>query len=427
MKVLILSVQKDISNPNPLDDARAQLAQATEVLGLDRGMYESLARSRREISVAVPVRRDSGEVEVLTGYRVQHNLTRGPAKGGVRFSPHANLDEVRALAMWMTWKSALVGLPYGGGKGAVTLDPTTFSKAEKERATRRYTSEILPMIGPDKDIPAPDMGTDEQVMAWMMDTYSTQVGHTTLGVVTGKPLSLGGSLGRSTATSRGVADITFQALEYQGRQVAGSTAAVQGYGKVGSHAARFLTDAGMKVLAVSDVFGAIYNSNGLDISGLEKYFADKGTIVGFPEAEAMEKGSDILELAADVLVPAALEGVITEENAHRIQAGLIVEGANGPTTKAGDEILLDRGITVVPDILANSGGVIVSYFEWVQGNQSFWWSAKEVDQHLHTRITQAWHRVRDFSEKEKLPLRLAATSLAVKTVADAHRLRGLYP
>ncbi len=415
------------THPNPLKDAKAQLAEAGRVLELDAGTLALLGAMRKEIAVAVPIERDNGDIEVLSGYRVQHNVTRGPAKGGVRFSPAANMDEVRALAMWMTWKSALMDLPYGGGKGAVTVDPLTFSAAEKERATRRYTSAIYPEIGPEKDIPAPDMGTDAQTMAWMMDTYSLQRGYTTYGVVTGKPLSLGGSLGRPTATSRGVADIALEALKYMDTQIEGATVAVQGYGKVGSHAARFMADAGCKVVAVSDVFGAIYSEAGLDIRALEQFFEETGSVVGFPGAEALDDGQDILLLPVDALIPAAMEGVITAENADKIQTKLIVEGANGPTTNEADAVLQDRGITVVPDILANAGGVVVSYFEWVQSNQAFWWSEDEVERNLRARMIDGWERVRDFAGARDLTLRTAATSLAVKTVADAEKLRGLYP
>lgn len=415
------------THPNPLKDAKAQLAEAGRVLELDAGTLALLGAMRKEIAVAVPIERDNGDIEVLSGYRVQHNVTRGPAKGGVRFSPAANMDEVRALAMWMTWKSALMDLPYGGGKGAVTVDPLTFSAAEKERATRRYTSAIYPEIGPEKDIPAPDMGTDAQTMAWMMDTYSLQRGYTTYGVVTGKPLSLGGSLGRPTATSRGVADIALEALKYKDIEIEGATVAVQGYGKVGSHAARFMADAGCKVVAVSDVFGAIYSEAGLDIRALEQFFEETGSVVGFPGAEALDDGQDILLLPVDALIPAAMEGVITAENADKIQTKLIVEGANGPTTNEADAVLQDRGITVVPDILANAGGVVVSYFEWVQSNQAFWWSEDEVERNLRARMIDGWERVRDFAGARDLTLRTAATSLAVKTVADAEKLRGLYP
>ncbi len=422
-----MSDKSGAEHPNPLIDAKAQLADAGRVLELDEGTLALLGSMKKEISVAVPIVRDNGELEVLSGYRVQHNVARGPAKGGIRFSPVANLDEVRALAMWMTWKSALMDLPYGGGKGAVTVDPLSFSAGEKERAARRYIAEIYTEIGPEKDVPAPDMGTDAQVMAWMMDTYSMRRGHTAYGVVTGKPLELGGSLGRETATSRGVADIAIEALKFNGNKPDGSTVAVQGYGKVGSHAARFMSDAGAKVVAVSDVFGAIYNSAGLDIAALEQYFAKEKSVVGFPGAEAMDDGQDILLLPVDLLIPAAMEGVITKDNAPKIEAKLIVEAANGPTTKEADEILTDRGLMVVPDILANSGGVVVSYFEWVQSNQGFWWGEDQVEQNLRDRMLMGWERVSDFARERDLTFRTAATSLAVGTVAEAEKLRGVFP
>lgn len=410
-----------------LDDAQAQLADAAAILDLDAGMHASLAQPRREVTVSVPLRRDDGSVTVLTGHRVQHNLTRGPAKGGVRYSPDVTLDEVRALAMWMTWKCALVDVPYGGGKGGIRFDPRQFSTAELERVTRRYTSEIAPVIGPERDIPAPDLGTDEQVMSWMMDTFSTGRGHTTLGVVTGKPLSLGGSLGRATATSRGVAHVAFAAMQQRGLPVTRTTVAVQGFGKVGRYAARFLAEAGARVVAVSDQYGAIHASNGLDVPAVEEWVDRHGTVVDFPGAEALPTGTEILHLPVDVLVPAAVEGVIHADNAARVQASIVVEGANGPTTKGGDEILRERDVLVVPDILANAGGVVVSYFEWVQANQAFWWSEREVEERLATRMSLAWQRTSDFAAQHTLPLRTAATTLAVKAVADAHRQRGLYP
>ena len=399
----------------PLVDAQAQLASAVATLGYEPGLHALLARPRREMTVSIPLRRDDGSVEVLTGHRVQHNVSRGPAKGGVRYSPQVDLDEVRALAMWMTWKCALIDVPYGGAKGGITVDPRRYSRPEIERLTRRYTSEILPIIGPDKDIPAPDIGTDEQTMAWMMDTFSVSSGYTVPGVVTGKPVSLGGSLGRASATSAGVVHIALAALEHVGITAARATAAVQGFGKVGADAALFLTEAGVKVVSVSDQYGAVHRADGLDIRALQEHVAE--TI----------PGEQLLTLEVDLLVPAAVEGVLTGANAHEVRARVVVEGANGPTTAEADRVLAEAGVLVVPDILANAGGVVVSYFEWVQSNQAYWWSRQEVDHRLEHRMLSAWHHLLDVASARGLTLREAATVTAVERVADAHRTRGLYP
>ncbi len=410
----------------PLEDARSQLASAINVLGYGAGLQSLLSTPRREMTVAVPLRRDDGSTSLFTGYRVQHNLSRGPAKGGLRYSPGVTLDEVRALAMWMTWKCALIDVPFGGAKGGVTIDPRQFSQAELERVTRRYTSEILPIIGPEKDIPAPDMGTDERTMAWIMDTYSVNVGYTVPGIVTGKPISLGGSHGRASATSRGVTHIALAALRHRGISQYGATAAVQGFGKVGHDAAVFLTDAGVRVVAVSDQYGAVYNRNGLDFTRLSAWVAATGRVVGYDGAEPLD-GDALLELPVDLLVPAAVEGVLHEGNAARVSARIIVEGANGPTSPAADRIFADNGQLVVPDILANAGGVLVSYFEWVQGNQAYWWNADEVEHKLEERMLGAWQQVVEYAAARDLSLRAAATVLAVERVAEAHLLRGLYP
>ncbi|UQS26665.1 Glu/Leu/Phe/Val dehydrogenase [Amycolatopsis thermalba] len=411
---------------NPLDDARTQLREAVALLGYDQGMYDMLANPRREVTVSIPLRRDTGETEVLIGHRVQHNFSRGPAKGGLRYSPHVTLDEVRALAMWMTWKCALLDVPYGGAKGGIRVDPRHHSRAELERVTRRYTSEISPLIGPERDIPAPDIGTDEDTMAWMMDTFSVQQGHTVLGVATGKPMSLGGSRGRSSATSRGVVHIGLAALAHRGVAATRATAAVQGFGKVGRGAARFLAEAGLRVVAAGDQYGAIAAPGGLDIPALEAHVDATGSVVGFPCADAISP-ADLLEWDADLLVPAAVEGVLTAANAPRVRAKVIVEGANGPTTPDADAVFTANGQLVVPDILANAGGVIVSYFEWVQANQAYWWSADEVENRLRRRMLQAWEQVLAHATATGRPLRTAATTLAVERVAEAHRLRGLYP
>lgn len=414
------------TRPTPLADAQRQLREAVDLLGYDESVYDMLATPRREITVSIPLRRDDGSVEVLTGHRVQHNLSRGPAKGGLRYSPDVDIDEVRALAMWMTWKCALLDVPYGGAKGGVRVDPRTHSTAELERLTRRYTSELTPVIGPDVDIPAPDIGTDEQTMAWIMDTYSVSQGHTVLGVVTGKPVSLGGSLGRASATSKGVVHVALAALTSRGHDFASSSAAVQGFGKVGRDAARLLAEAGLKVRGVSDQYGAVASADGIDLPALERHVDLHGSVVGFAGAEALDR-DELLYLDVDLLVPAAVEGVIHGGNARDIRASIIVEGANGPTTPAADLLLQEAGTLVVPDILANAGGVVVSYFEWVQANQAYWWSSEEVDERLRQRMGAAWERVSQHAEERSLTLRTAATSLAVARVAEAHRARGLYP
>ena len=416
----------DPQAPGPLDDAKAQLASAAKHLQVSDGVHRMLSISRRELAVSVPLRRDDGSTAVYEGFRVQHNFSRGPAKGGLRFSTAVDLDEVRALAMWMTWKCALVDVPYGGAKGGVAIEPRQHSQGELERVTRRYTSEILPIIGPEVDIPAPDIGTDERTMAWIMDTYSAAMGHTVPGVVTGKPISLGGSLGRASATSRGVAHVALMAMVSRGIAPEGATAAVQGFGKVGRDAARFLSEAGVRVLAVSDVDGAIWGEGGLDIARLGHHVDQVGTVAGFEGAESIDPGS-VLTLDVDVVVPAAVEGVITADNADAIQARILVEGANGPTTNDADAILADKDILVVPDILANAGGVIVSYFEWVQSNQAYQWREREVQERLEERMERAWRAVVDYAGAHRMSYREAATALAVQRVIEAHDLRGLYP
>ncbi|MGO4535133.1 Glu/Leu/Phe/Val family dehydrogenase [Leifsonia sp. 2MCAF36] len=410
----------------PLASARHQLREAIDHLGYDEGTYSILANARRELTVSVPLRRDDGSIETLTGYRVQHNLSRGPAKGGIRYSPMVELDEVRALAMWMTWKCALLRVPYGGAKGGIALDPRQYSVGELERITRRYTSEIAHFIGPDRDIPAPDVGTDEMTMAWMMDTFSVNAGHTVLGVVTGKPLGLGGSRGRASATSHGIGHVSLAALDHVGVARTGATGAVQGFGKVGRGAAVFLADAGVRVVAVSDQYGAIFNSNGLNIAALEQHVDREGTVVGFGESDPMDADA-LLLLDVTVLVPAAVEGVLTKANAGDVRARAIVEGANGPTTPEADKLLADNGVLVVPDIFANAGGVIVSYFEWIQSSQSYWWSEADVEEKLKERMLHTWEQLRDRAEADGRTLRATATAIAVERVADAHRLRGLYP
>ena len=416
-----------VARMSALDSALHQLNDAVEQLGLDAGLHKMLATPRRSMEVAVPLRRDDGTLEVLKGYRVQHNLSRGPAKGGVRFHPQTDLDEVRALAMWMTWKCALIGIPYGGAKGGVAVDPRLLSRNELERVTRRYASEIMPIIGPEKDIPAPDVGTDEQTMAWMMDTFSIHAGHTVTGVVTGKPVSIGGSEGRGGATSRGVMYSAFCALREAGIDHRGATVAVQGFGKVGGLAAQYLHDAGCIVVAVSDWKGGVHDAKGLNPAALRRHLeSGADTVVGFPGTDTITN-SELLELDVDVLVPAALEGVINEQNADRIKAFFVVEGANGPTTPDADKVLEGNNVLVVPDVLANSGGVAVSYFEWVQDLQAYFWSEDEVNDRLKRLMESAYDQVSTMARDRGVSLRTAAQMIGVGRVAEAHRIRGLYP
>lgn len=414
------------SHPGPLETAQVQLARAVDHLGLDSGMHAMLATCRREMNVAIPLRRDTGETVVLHGFRIQHNISRGPGKGGLRYHPAVDVDEVRALAMWMTWKCAIVELPYGGAKGGVAIDPREYSDGELERVTRRYASEIMPMIGPETDIMAPDIGTSEQTMAWVMDTYSVNVGHTIPGVVTGKPLEVGGSKGRATATSRGVVHAARAALREVGRDLDGVRVAVQGFGKVGGHAARIFAEAGAKVEAVSDEYGGIHRQGGLDLERLVEHVRRTGSVVDFDGGDPIDN-DQLISADVDMLVPAAVEGVLTAENAHDIKAQWVVEGANGPTTSEADAILAERGITVVPDILANAGGVVVSYFEWVQAQQAYWWTEAEIEQRLEERMLQAYAAVSEAARKERVSMRDAAMLIAVHRVAQAHRIRGLYP
>lgn len=415
-----------LAGRSPLATAHAQLSSAIEILGYDEGLHAMLATPRREITVSIPLRRDDGTTELFTGYRVQHNITRGPGKGGLRYAPGVDPDEVRALAMWMTWKCAVVDLPYGGAKGGVTIDPRQYSQAELERVTRRYTSEIMPMIGPERDIMAPDIGTDEQTMAWVMDTYSVNKGYTIPAVTTGKPVAMGGSLGRATATSRGVVHSARAALADAGVDLRDVSVAVQGFGKVGSHATRFFADAGARVIAVSDQYGGVQAADGLDVAALTAHVTATGSVVGFAGGDPIDNDA-LLALDVDVLVPAAVEGVLDEVTAQAVKARWVVEGANGPTTGAGDRVLADRGIVVVPDILANAGGVVVSYFEWVQANQTYWWTEAEIEERLEQRMLASYANVAQVARAEGLSLRDAALTIGVRRVAEAHQIRGLYP
>jgi glutamate dehydrogenase (NAD(P)+) len=382
---------------------------------------------KRSMTVALPIHRDDGSTQVFFGYRVQHYLTLGPTKGGLRFHPDVQLGEVAALAMWMSWKCALTGLPYGGAKGGIACDPRQMSTTELERLTRRFTQEMIPFIGPQVDVMAPDVGTNEQIMAWMMDTYSVHTGYTVPSIVTGKPVSLGGSLGRREATGRGVAYLVNRATDTLGLDMSKCTAVVQGFGNVGSVAALSLARYGAKIIAVSDAFGGIYNANGLDLFALEKFVSEKKTVVGFPEAEPITN-EQLLLLQCDILVPAALERVITEANAGKIKCRILAEAANGPTTPEADAILNQRPeIFIIPDILCNAGGVIVSYFEWVQDLQSFFWGETEITDKLFRILETSFMQIVGISRKQKIPTRLAALSLGVKRVQEAKRIRGLFP
>jgi len=388
---------------------------------------DRLKYPKRSMTVALPIHRDDGSTEVFTGYRVQHFLTLGPTKGGLRFHPDVRLGEVAALAMWMSWKCALTGLPYGGAKGGITCDPGKLSLTELERLTRRYTQEMIPFIGPQIDVMAPDLGTNEQVMAWMMDTYAVHTGYTVPGIVTGKPVGLGGSLGRREATGRGVAYLANRAADSIGLDMSKATAVVQGYGNVGSVAALGLARHGAKVIAVSDVRGGIYNRGGLDLGQLEKHVAQTKTVLGFPESEPVSN-DELLLLPCDLLVPAAMERQITAANAGKIQCRILAEAANGPTTPEADVILNQRPeIFLIPDVLCNAGGVVVSYFEWVQDLQSFFWSETEIMDRLFRILETAWTQILGMSREQKIPMRLAALSVGVKRVQEAKRMRGLFP
>jgi glutamate dehydrogenase (NAD(P)+) len=406
--------------------AVAQLDGVASRLGLEEDIHQRLRLPRRALVVSIPVRMDSGKTEVFTGYRVHHSTVLGPTKGGIRYAPDVDLGEVSALAMLMSWKCALMGLPYGGAKGGVRCNPRAMSLREKEGLTRRYTAEIILLIGPDLDIPAPDLGTDEQTMAWMMDTYSMTQGKSVPGVVTGKPLIVGGSAGRREATGRGIVYAIYQAARHLGYEIRGRKVAVQGFGNVGSVAARLLWREGCVIVAVSDIKGGIHNPAGLDIRQLEAHIAETGSVAGFPGSERVTN-EELVALPCDILVPAAVGGQIHPGNAEKIKASLIAEGANGPTTPEADVILRDRGVTVIPDILANAGGVVVSYFEWVQGLQYYFWRESEITARLQEVMTRAFNRVWALGAKEGTDLRTAALMEGVKRVAEGYKVRGLYP
>lgn len=406
--------------------ALSQLDETAAFMGLDDNLHRVFREPKRTLTVSIPVRMDDGHVEVFTGFRVHHSIARGPAKGGIRYHPEVNLDEVKALAMWMTWKCALVGIPYGGAKGGVRVSPWSMSVGELERLTRRYASEILPFIGPEMDVPAPDMNTGEREMAWIMDTYSTNRGFSVPGVVTGKPMSIGGSLGRGGATSRGVVFSAMSAMRRLGMAVEGTRVAIQGFGKVGGFAAEVFHDAGFNVVAVSDYKGGVYNARGLNPTALMRHKEESDTVTGFTGADSITN-EELLEIGCDVLVPAALEDQINATNAPKIQAKIVVEGANGPTVPEADRILDDRGIYVVPDILANSGGVTVSYFEWVQDIQAYFWSEEQVNARLRELMEKTFDDAASLADEKGVRLRLAALALGIGRVAEAHRVRGLFP
>ncbi len=415
-----------MSTYNPLQTARTQLEQTAQRINLSDAIHEKLNYPKRTLTVSIPTAMDDGTERVFTGYRVQHSMERGPCKGGIRYHPDVTLDEVTALAMWMTWKCAVVGIPYGGAKGGVICDPKHMSSGELERMTRRFTSELFPVIGPEVDIPAPDVYTNPQTMAWIMDTYSMNRGYVVPGVVTGKPLAIGGSEGRETATARGCLFTIVEALKALDMPTDRGTVAVQGFGNAGSYAALFAQQQGATVIAVSDSQGGIYNPDGLDHAAVAKHKEQTGTVVGFKGADKVTN-EELLELECDVLIPAALENVITEQNADRVKARIIAEAANGPTTPEAQPILDEKGIFVIPDILANAGGVTVSYFEWVQSLQSFFWTAEEVDDRLQKVMVRAFKQVYKESTIRGTNMRDAAFNLAVGCVAEAQALRGIYP
>ncbi len=418
---------KDGSAVNPFETARKQIDIVADIIGINGGLREVLKHPKRELTVNFPVRLDDGSFRVFTGHRVQYNMARGPTKGGIRYHPQVTLDEVRALAAWMTWKCAVVNIPYGGAKGGVVCDPKAMSKGEVERLTRRYASEISSIIGPEMDIPAPDVYTDSQTMAWIMDTYSMQKGYSVPGVVTGKPISLGGSEGRGEATGRGCAYVIRESAKDAGIRVRGGTVAVQGFGNAGSVAANLLHDEqGATIVAVSDSKGGIYKADGLNPHAVEEYKQKTGSVIGFPGTKAITN-EELLETKVDILVPAALENQITAKNADRIEAKMVAEAANGPTLPEADTILFQKKVTVLPDILANAGGVTVSYFEWAQDIQGFFWPLSEVNDRLERVMTRSYADVHRVATEHKVHNRTAAYILAIQRVVDAMKIRGFYP
>ena len=410
---------------NPWEAQAARFDDAAQRLNLDAGIWKVLRYPSREIIVHIPVGMDDGSIEVFTGYRVQHSTARGPGKGGIRYGPDVSLDEVRALASWMTWKCAVVNIPFGGAKGGVICDPKKMSQGELERMTRRYTAELIEFIGPEKDVPAPDMNTNEQTMAWIMDTYSMHMRQTVTSVVTGKPVNMGGSRGRREATGRGVGIVCDQALKHLGMAVEGCRVIVQGFGNVGSNTAKLMFDKGYSIIGIGEYDGALFNSNGINIDALLRWKAKNGTIHGFPEAESANK-DDLLERPCEILIPAATENVITSRNAERIRAKILCEGANGPTTTIADEILSDKRVFVIPDILANAGGVTTSYFEWVQDRMGYFWTESEVNQRLERIMVDSFDDVLQYAIAHEVHNRTAAYMLAIDRVAYTTKQRGMY-
>jgi glutamate dehydrogenase (NAD(P)+) len=414
-----------LNEENPFEAMMSRFDRAAELLDLEPGIYKVLRSSEKEITVSIPVMMDNGEVEVFTGIRVLHNTSRGPAKGGIRFDLNVTLDEVKALAAWMTWKCAVVNIPFGGAKGGVICDPLKMSVGELERVTRRYTAGIIQTLGPDSDVPAPDVNTNERVMAWLMDTYSMHVGHTVNAVTTGKPVEMGGSLGRREATGRGVMISAREALTHLKMEMKGATVAVQGFGNVGSIGAQLLAREGAKVLAISDRTGGYHNPKGIDVEDAIAHVKQHRSLEGYKRGDAMTN-EQLLQLEVDVLVPAALENVITSKNAAQIKAKIICEGANGPTTAGADSILDEKGVMVVPDILANAGGVTVSYFEWVQNRGGYYWTEEVVNERLHQIMVNSFRDVLKLSQQHKVNMRTAAYMVAISRVSTVHRLRGIY-
>ena len=424
-RIVMPDKDRFLNEDNPFEGMMSRFDRAAQLLDLEPGLYKVLRHPEKQIIVSVPVMMDNGELEVFTGYRVLYNTVRGPAKGGIRFDLQVNLEEVKALAAWMTWKCAVVNLPFGGAKGGVICDPNSMSLGELERLTRRYTAGIIHTLGPDSDVPAPDVNTNERVMAWLMDTYSMHHRHTVTAVVTGKPVEMGGSLGRREATGRGCMIVTLEALRHLGMKVGGTTVAVQGFGNVGSVAAQLLAREGCKIKAISDRTGAYYNRNGIDVDAAIAYVVKNRTLEGFTDGDAITN-EELLTCDVDVLLPAALENVITSKNASKIQAKIVCEGANGPTTAGADSILDEKEIFVIPDILANAGGVTVSYFEWVQDRGGYFWSEDTVNERLTDIMKRSFGEVLRLSIQHKVNMRTAAYMTSISRVATVHRLRGIY-